>query len=144
LIMSTSTVDTIDLPEGASLKNGMDDVAPPPLPPINPRRRATKGLFGLGNRKEVEETTPPAFGSRSKTPDPWVGTRPVENDFPFEPPNLGNRTASETRSPRMPKQSFDQHPAHRPNAYIPTNGSPERFERSPVPRQPNGMEGGMF
>jgi hypothetical protein len=126
------------------LKNGMDDVAPPPLPPINPRRRATKGLFGLGNRKEVEETTQPAFGSRSKTPDPWVGTRPVENDFPFEPPNLGNRTASETRSPRMPKQSFDQHPAHRPNAYIPTTGSPERFERSPVPRQPNGMEGGMF
>jgi hypothetical protein len=145
--MSTSNIDTIDLPEGASLKNGMDEI-PPPLPPINPRRRATKGIFGIGARKDTDENSQ-LYGARSKTPDPWMGSRPAEQDFPFEPPSLANRSGSETRSPRMPasKQSFDHSPGMRQNGFVPNTGSPERMGRPPVPPQPVGMdqmEGGMF
>jgi hypothetical protein len=150
LISSTSTVDTIDLPEGASLKNGMDE--PPPVPPINPRRRAGKGLFGLGHRKESEDSTP-SHGTRSKTPDalsrpypeavygsrsktPDALTRPyTEMDFPFEPPRAPR---SQTQSPRV-KQSFDQTRSH---TMPMSTGSPDRMSRSPAPLLP--VEGGMF
>ncbi|KAF2687079.1 hypothetical protein K458DRAFT_296332 [Lentithecium fluviatile CBS 122367] len=48
-ISTTSVIDTINLPAGASLKNGMDS-APPPVPPINPmRRRFTSG------RKDIQD-----------------------------------------------------------------------------------------
>ena len=149
LISFTSNVDTVDLPEGASLKNGMDE--PPPVPPINPRRRATKGIFRLGPRKDSEESaysyssrskTPDAYSGRSMTPDPWTGKPPAEQEMSFEVAR-GNRSASGTRSPRMPKQSLDQHPAMRQQyGFPPSNGSPERMARSPAP--PVGMEGGMF
>ena len=135
LISSTSNIDTIDLPEGASLKNGMDE--PPPLPPINPRRRAGKGLFGLGGRKDSEESMP-YYGSRSKTPD-MLSSRPyTDPDVALEPPR-GHRSVSQTRSPRMPKQSFDQ---MRSFTMPLTTGSPERGARSPAP--PVAVEGGMF
>jgi len=45
LISTTSVIDTVDLPPEASLRNGMDDVGAPPVPPINPLRRR----FGFGN-----------------------------------------------------------------------------------------------
>lgn len=43
LVSTTSVIDLVSLPPGASLKNGMEDTVPPPVPPINPRRR-----FGFG------------------------------------------------------------------------------------------------
>lgn len=51
-VSSTSVVDTIELPAGASLKNGMDE-APPPVPPINPMRRR----FGFGRSDSSSTTT---------------------------------------------------------------------------------------
>ena len=141
LITSTSSVDLVDLPEGASLKNGMDD--PPPVPPINPRRRATKAMFSFG-RKDSENSIPDYNSGRSKTPDPWVSRPSVEPELPFEVAR-GQRSGSETRSPRvpiMPKQSLDYSPAMRQYGFAPNSGSPERGARSPVPPLP--VEGGMF
>lgn len=54
-VSSTSSISTVDLPPGASLSNGMEAVysgppvgggmvLPPPIPPINPRRRRTQTL----------------------------------------------------------------------------------------------------
>jgi hypothetical protein len=51
LISTTSVVDTIDLPAGASLRNGMEA---PPVPPINPRRKR----FAFG-RADTEPPQPP-------------------------------------------------------------------------------------
>lgn len=48
-LSSTSTVDTVNLPPGASLQNGINA---PPIPPVNPRRRA---MFGGLRRKESDE-----------------------------------------------------------------------------------------
>ena len=50
-ISGTSTVTTVDLPAGASLSNGMDEVRAeaPPVPTMNPRRRRL-GLTTFGNK----------------------------------------------------------------------------------------------
>ncbi|KAK3715889.1 hypothetical protein LTR37_006872 [Vermiconidia calcicola] len=141
LMSSTSNIDTVELPEGASLKNGMNEA--PPLPPINPRRRTTKVMFGLG-RKDSDESTA-SIGSRSKTPDPWMGMASPEPAFPFEA-SRANRSGSESRSPRipMPKQSLDYSPALRQQGFATNAGSPERMGRPAGPPHPVTMEGGMF
>jgi hypothetical protein len=52
-VSSTSRVPTIDLPAGSSLQNGFEA---PPIPPVNPRRRQTRVIFGFGRKDEGEET----------------------------------------------------------------------------------------
>ncbi|KAL1631165.1 hypothetical protein SLS56_004554 [Neofusicoccum ribis] len=64
-LSSTSVVDTIELPPGASLRNGMDE--PPPLPPINPMRRR----FGFGRSD--------SHGSNSTTSDGRPSTDDSDN-----------------------------------------------------------------
>lgn len=65
LISTTSVVDTVDLPAGASLRNGMEA---PPVPPINPRRKR----FAFG-RADTEPPQPPfanpMYGSGSHSSD---------------------------------------------------------------------------
>jgi hypothetical protein len=56
LISTTSVIDTVDLPPGASLMNGMDDV--PPVPAFNPRRKR----FGFG--RELDTPEPPFMSSQ--------------------------------------------------------------------------------
>jgi hypothetical protein len=53
-ISSTSRIDTVNLPPGSSLKNGLEAHAPP-IPPVNPRRRQTRAMFGLGRKEEYDE-----------------------------------------------------------------------------------------
>ena len=67
----TSSVSTVDLPPGASLSNGMDPPhqGPPPLPPLNPRRKRTQTLLQALGRLEKTEARP--------------GTAPVSED-PYE------------------------------------------------------------
>lgn len=148
LVSSTSNIDTVELPEGASLRNGME--SPPPLPPINPRRRGTR-KWGLGRAEASEDAT--NFGrsktldlnfGRSKTPDPWMSRAP-ESDFPFE---LARTTRNHTdgRLNMVPKQSFENHstPALEQYGVGPASTSPERARRSPASARPVPVEGGMF
>ena len=58
LISTTSVIDTVDLPEGASLRNGMDDVTPR-IPSINPMRRR----FGFGRVSGDVEPPKPLFAT---------------------------------------------------------------------------------
>ncbi|KXL51009.1 hypothetical protein M433DRAFT_137247 [Acidomyces richmondensis BFW] len=158
LISSTSNVDTIDLPEGASLKNGMDE--PPPLPPINPKRRAARKLFGLGRGGGGNGAGTGAGGEmsddaynygnfgRSKTPDPWMVRNTPEPDFDMvatrpNPQHHNNTTRV------VPKQSFENHstPALQQYGFSPPppiTASTERVERSPIPEKHGAVEGGMF
>ncbi|KAK5001141.1 hypothetical protein LTR66_000109 [Elasticomyces elasticus] len=78
LISSTSNVDTVDLPEGASLKNGMEDA--PPIPPTNPRRRRTQKLLSAFSRNNSENKENEAQRERSNTidGDQETGTKPVD------------------------------------------------------------------
>lgn len=49
-VSSTSRMTTVNLPPGASLRNGVDESAPP----IPPRRRQTRTMFGMGRKEELE------------------------------------------------------------------------------------------
>ncbi|KAG0649658.1 hypothetical protein D0Z07_3683 [Hyphodiscus hymeniophilus] len=51
-VSTTSRVPTVDLPPGTTLQKGMDA---PPIPPVNPRRRQTRAMFGFGKKEEFEE-----------------------------------------------------------------------------------------
>ena len=55
-ISSTSRVTTVNLPAGSSLQNGAEVYAPP-IPPVNPRRRQTRAIFGtlMGKKDEYDE-----------------------------------------------------------------------------------------
>ena len=138
LLSSTSQVDTFDLPAGGLLKGGVD--GPPPLPPINPRRRATRKLFGMGRSESEEATSPDSTMSRSRTPEPW-GTaasaprsrntsnppRPFESSpalqqYGFEQSGAPARKFSNAKSPPM-----RPHNAERDGV-----GSPEGLDRVPV------------
>lgn len=137
LISATSNIDTVDLPEGASLQNGMDEV--PVLPPINPRRRAARKLLGMVRGESASAIDDKHNYGRSKTPDPWMSRAP-ESDFPFDLARNG-RSFTERPSPRFAKQSFENNSS----PAIPYVGdSPERVERARVPRAPIPMDGGMF
>lgn len=136
LISYTSTVDTYDLPESVSLKNGMNE--PPPVPPTNPRRKMAHRMFSLG-RKEQDDS-PSLQGSRSMTPDPWVSKAP-EAEFPFDVAR-NNRNRSNSRSPGMHPALGSPLPGE--YGFAPTASSPERVQRSPAPPHPVAMEGGMF
>lgn len=132
LVSSTSNVDTVDLPEGASLKNGMDDA--PPLPPINPRRRTAKKIWGMGRNDSGEDVR----GQSRATPPESDAL--VSNTRNFS----GDNDAYLPRG--APKQSFDNHstPILQQTTYGmgSTLASPERVQRSPIP--PASVEGGMF
>ncbi|KAK1031895.1 hypothetical protein LTS16_017603 [Friedmanniomyces endolithicus] len=181
LISSTSNVDTVDLPEGASLKNGMEEIAaiaalatPPPVPVVSgmgPRRRATQkilgglsrgggfgrgrggGLGGLGGEEGFN------FG-RSKTPDPWMMSSSNSRGTPEPTDYMGSGAAVRAR-PGMPGGEFGNRssPAIQQYGFGSSSGSvgigggggggggagsPERVQRSPLPRSHLEMEGGMF
>ncbi|KAL9595692.1 MAG: hypothetical protein Q9219_006288 [cf. Caloplaca sp. 3 TL-2023] len=61
---STSSVDVVDLPPGASLKNGMDP--PPPIPPLNPRRKRTQTLLQALGRLESPHPNPTYSSTKTK------------------------------------------------------------------------------
>ena len=57
-LSSTSRITTVNLPPEASLQNGMEKVGAPPIPPVNPARRHTRGMFGLRKKDDDEEIQP--------------------------------------------------------------------------------------
>ncbi|EMC93031.1 hypothetical protein BAUCODRAFT_271026 [Baudoinia panamericana UAMH 10762] len=143
LISMTSTVDTVALPAGASLKNGMDEI---PAVPALPKRKSNRKLF---TRTRTEDTMSQAAKNysnygRSKTPDPWMRT-PPEPEFEvvrgprgfrpgFTAPYQAVQQAFENQSsPSLPQYALRQAPT-----------SPERIERSPLPQNRVVVEGGMF
>lgn len=137
LLSSTSNVDTVPLPAGASLKNGMDE--PPPIPPINPRRRATRKLFG----RNRSESTSDGSEVKASASDPALNTSP-KRDYHFPPSNV-------VRMPAVPAvpvmHDYEKSPAVQQHGFNPA-GSPERGP----PRSANGpqraatapLDGGMF
>lgn len=83
-ISTTSVIDTVNLPPGASLKNGMETAAPP-VPPINPMRRR----FGL---------------DRSKTHDPAVHAGLGTPHAPFADPARANSSDALSSQTTLPRQ----------------------------------------
>ncbi|KAL8811308.1 MAG: hypothetical protein Q9200_001891 [Gallowayella weberi] len=69
----TSSVDVVDLPPGASLKNGLEPrmhTVPPPIPPLNPRRKRTQTLLQALGKLDQSHPVPSSHTLPSKT-DPY-------------------------------------------------------------------------
>jgi hypothetical protein len=143
LVSSTSNIDTVDLPPGASLKNGMDEVYAVEQAAVVSRRRK---LFGFGREGSSD---------REKTPDSV--TSPPLNGFTSPPmrsvvPSFGSHELMGSRKPSAEavstyhqplrtKQSFEtSHTTHTTNT-TQTGVSSARFDAvgSPVLN-----EAGMF
>lgn len=135
LISTTSVVDTVSLPPGASLKNGLDEVAPP-VPPINPRRR----MFGFGRSGENSPQPTPQHTPTSNSPP--RGTASV-----FEEDDLDNRSRSRQRLRKVP--SKDQGLSERARrereleALANVSNAPHVLHHQ-AGSPPIVMEGGMF
>lgn len=127
-VSATSVMDTVDLPPGASLKNGMD--APPPLPPLNPMRRR----FGFGRSDHHDTAIQP--------PQPPFAEPPRTNSSEdlHKPPQARQRlrkTSSEGKSLHAKAQPPSATgPALPMGAFVGRNNSPPR------PKRPT--EGAMF
>ncbi|KAF7187791.1 hypothetical protein HII31_10691 [Pseudocercospora fuligena] len=131
LISSTSNVDTVDLPPGASLKNGMDQ--PPPIPPINPRRRGTRKLFGLGASKDASDKENELPKLTQSDPNLLLQTSPKRTDQGLFPPSNVVRMPARQESPALQQYGFNQ-------AESPERRGPTRAVTAPM----GAGEGGMF
>ncbi|KXS97000.1 hypothetical protein AC578_1885 [Pseudocercospora eumusae] len=132
LISSTSNVDTVDLPPGASLKNGMDQ-PPPPIPPINPRRRGTRKLFGLGGSKDASDKENELPKLTQSDPNLLLQASPNRTDQGLFPPSNVVRMPARQESPALQQYGFNQ------------AESPERRESTRAVTGPMGAgEVGMF
>ncbi|GAB7364575.1 hypothetical protein MBLNU230_g5382t1 [Neophaeotheca triangularis] len=163
LVHATSNIDTVDLPEGASLRNGMDEIEaetsspPPPVPALHPNRKrgATNRFLGAFRRGESEEGEQQQQQQRhggGAAGKPW---HQVSNGA-FR----GNGVVSPTFGDRKPAAAghggfvvAQQQPVlgggHGYAAYVSAGGgSPERVERAAVQQRQVvggvGVEGGMF
>jgi len=143
-LSTTSSIDLVNLPAGASLKNGADQVAPP-VPPINPMRKR----FGFG-RTETPNPYDPAIQAGFDLPRaPYAEpTRTNSSDaLPSQNAHSRNRlrkTSSEGKSLRGQAQAQP-----RPSPSIPqggfggrNNSPPRPLHEQPVAQRP--MDGAMF
>ena len=92
-ISCTSSVDTVDLPPGASLKNGMDSLpssnVPPPIPARDSRRKRTMTLrqaFGRSDKSEQASPLPSPSRMQGKYHDPHEERSTFSDDEPTQKP----------------------------------------------------------
>ena len=92
-ISCTSSVDTIDLPPGANLKNGMDEVSPPnsapPIPIRDSRRKRTITLRQAFGRSEKGDYSPAMLSPAPSTTspiDPYEERSTFSDDEPASKP----------------------------------------------------------
>ncbi|EME77448.1 uncharacterized protein MYCFIDRAFT_217084 [Pseudocercospora fijiensis CIRAD86] len=131
LISSTSNVDTVDLPPGASLKNGIDQ--PPPIPPINPRRRGTRKLFGLVTSKDASDKETELPMLTQSDPNLLHETSSPCSDRGLFPPSNVVRIPARQESPALEQYGFNR-------AESPERRGPTRAVTAPM----GAGEVGMF
>ena len=144
-LSTTSVIDTVNLPAGASLKNGSEPYVPPPVPPINPMRRR----FGFG-RSDSEKssdglTSHPDFDApRAPYAEP---TRTNSSDAVSQIPQTRNRlrkSLSESKSLHgMAQGQTGAVPAMPPTGFLGRNNvAPRPINEQPIAQQ--NMNGAMF
>lgn len=143
-LSTTSVIDTINLPPGASLKNGIEPDAPP-VPPINPMRRR----FGFG-RGEAQSPHDPAIQAGMDTPRaPYAeplrtnSSEALASQIP-KPRTRLRKASSEGKSLRGDVQGpTSPSPAMPQGGFGGRNNSPPRAMNSQAVA-PQPMEGAMF
>lgn len=118
-ISATSVMDTVDLPAGASLKNGFEPA--PPLPPLNPMRR--RFMFGRSENHEMQVPQPPfAEPYRTASADE-TDNRSRQTRHKLRKSSSEGRSLNVKAGPQAPGALS---PAHPPQHFIGASGSPPR------------------
>ncbi|KAF2115903.1 hypothetical protein BDV96DRAFT_492252 [Lophiotrema nucula] len=135
-ISGTSVVDTIELPAGASLKNGME--APPPVPPLNPMRRR----FGFGRSENQDGSVRPPQAPYAE-PIRTNSSDALANQI-HQPKQKLRKTSSEGKSLHGQAQAqAGASPAMPTGIFTGRNNSPPRpINNRPLAHRP--MDGAMF
>jgi hypothetical protein len=138
-LSTTSVIDTVSLPAGASLKNGSEPYVPPPVPPINPMRRR----FGFGRSDSDKSDGPTSHPDLDAPRAPYAEpTRTNSSDAVSQMPQSRNRlrkSSSESKSLHsMAQGQPGAVPAMPPTGFLVRNNA--------APRAMNGqpMDGAMF
>lgn len=144
-VSTTSSIDLVNLPPGASLKNGAEPAAPP-VPPINPMRRR----FGFGRGENHSPSHDPAIQPGLDAPRAPYGepmrtnsSDALASQIP-QPRNRLRKSSSEGRSLRGNAQAQTvKSPAMPPAGFVGrTNSPPRPLRTQPMVQQP--MDGAMF
>ncbi|KAI9799618.1 MAG: hypothetical protein M1833_003933 [Piccolia ochrophora] len=137
----TSSISTVSLPPGASLSNGASDIPdPPPVPPLNPRRKHRLGHFARGSPATDTVSMPPNAAHPPNDPgmhsDSGEGPRSV---IPYHRRNRLRKTSSEggNMNAKARMQAFTA-----PSPSIPTFPNPN-IANTPARASPT-MVNGMF
>jgi hypothetical protein len=145
-LSTTSVIDTVNLPAGASLKNGIE-YDTPPVPPINPMRKR----FGFGrDRSGTENHNPydPAIQSGYDAPRaPFA--EPMRTNSSDALPSQASQSRTKLRKVSSEGKSLRGSPQPQPSPALPQGGFPGRNNsppraayEQPVTQRP--MDGAMF
>ncbi|KAF2633574.1 hypothetical protein BU25DRAFT_444276 [Macroventuria anomochaeta] len=144
-VSTTSVIDTVNLPAGASLKNGSEPYVPPPVPPINPKRRR----FGFGRSDSEKSSDGPTSHSDLDAPRaPYAepartNSSDAGSQIP-QPRNYLRKSSSESKSLHsMAQGQTGAVPAMPPTSFLGRNNSaPRPINEQPIAQQ--NMDGAMF
>ncbi|KAH7070178.1 hypothetical protein FB567DRAFT_564714 [Paraphoma chrysanthemicola] len=143
-LSTTSVIDTVNLPPGASLKNGIEPGAPP-VPPINPMRKR----FGFG-RSENHNPYDPAVQAGFDAPRaPYAEPMRTNSSdaLPTQTPQPRNRLRKSSSEGKSLRGHATMQPTVSPalpqGGFVARNNSPPRpINNYPTAQQ--SMDGGMF
>ncbi|KAI4194342.1 MAG: hypothetical protein LQ350_007818 [Teloschistes chrysophthalmus] len=126
---STASVDVVDLPPGASLKNGMDYSFRPPIPPLNPaRRKRTQNLLQALGRLEKSHPVPASSQTRQ-----IIANDPYGDRSPF--------SADEGEYPRKPRHRLQKSNSDGGNLNLKARQQAMMAPSPAVPNFPRNMPG---
>ncbi|PSN67403.1 hypothetical protein BS50DRAFT_494349 [Corynespora cassiicola Philippines] len=137
-VSTTSVIDTINLPVGASLKNGVEA---PPVPPINPMRRR----FGFGQKENHDPAVHPGLDAPHAPfaePTRTNSSDALSSQANPPPRQRLRKSSSEGRSLHGKAQGQGASPAVPAVPYGRNNSPPRPINTNPVPQRP--MDGAMF
>ncbi|KAI4096759.1 MAG: hypothetical protein LQ344_000899 [Seirophora lacunosa] len=123
----TSSVDVVDLPPGANLRNGMeprpDSSQRPPIPPLNPRRKRTQTLLQALGRLENSHPIP-----SSMKPAPYND----QDSFPAEQSFRRHRLRKSSSEGGHMNVKARQQAAMAPSPAVPNFPQTMSAQQSPV------------
>ncbi|TAQ90564.1 hypothetical protein B7494_g1150 [Chlorociboria aeruginascens] len=136
LISSTSRITTVNLPPGSSLQNGMESA--PPIPPVNPRRRQTRAMFGnfMGKKDSSESIDAPSLLPASQSAEEM-------STFSADEGETKPKQRQKLRKSSSEGGNMNARARQVANA-TPSPALPDAIVPPPSSSPPRHVEGGMF
>jgi len=139
-VSCTSSVDTVNLPEGASLSNGMDSPSSepnnaPPIPVRDSRRKRTQTLLQALGRIEKPEPSPSAYSPSPREDEPYEERSTFSADDEPAPKSMKHRLTKTPSEGGSMAQKARQQATNPPCPEVPSFEMPTRSTEDHVPYQ---------